>query len=764
MVDVSAHAYTYGRHHLSIATRSQRMTKGLRLGLVAAMMLGFLSAAYATEPLSLVTNHGNVLAYTDGSVPGMPLFTTFGSVMDSPILADDGTVLFMSNMAGPTIESKNSHALFQGTTTADLFAVAQWSDPAPGLPGIDLINNGGTSGISVNTLRISPDGRSLWTSKLSNATNDLPTTSDTGLFGGFAGSLVLVAREGDPAPGTSGAVFGDLDGLNLQTTGINRNGRVMFPAPLVGGDVVGTSNDLAIYTGTPGALTIVVRRGDTMLPGPIKANAFSGLGGQLAGNNQMADDKIVYNLQLSGAGVTAGNDESIWLYTPGSGNRLLLREGDSAPGTAGAVFSGGTGILAFTLAGGSVAGNGRFSFYTGLANGDTTSANDGAVYIADTAGVATLLARTGSPAPGTDAVFKNFNVFQHFVNGSGVGIFTAALIGGTVNSTNDDGIWAGAPGSVSLVARSGVTPIPGAPSGSTCEQIVALPIAFSDFGFVVQCNLVGPNIFPDHDSRALVAWTPTKGLFLVWQQGQNLEIAPDTFRTQILAPGIGGNGNSDGRGLGLTHTGTLSLGMGLDPGTAVATVDLNCYPSTDYYQDADGDGHGDPTTELNLCTGGLPPPGYITTAGDCLDANPSALGGTTETCNGIDDDCNGRIDDGVPHPTGALTMTMAKSNGNVTMSWNAVPHAVQYDVISGDLQELRSASGHYQFLSQAHCSGNDVSGTSMFTGPNPTAGQGQFWLMRAVGCTGLGPYDEGVPSQVSTRGQEIGAALWACPD
>jgi hypothetical protein len=204
--------------------------------------------------------------------------------------------------------------------------------------------------------------------------------------------------------------------------------------------------------------------------------------------------------------------------------------------------------------------------------------------------------------------------------------------------------------------------------------------------------------------------------------------------------------------------------MGLDPGTAVATVDLNCYPSTDYYQDADGDGHGDPTTELNLCTGGLPPPGYITTAGDCLDANPSALGGTTETCNGIDDDCNGRIDDGVPHPTGALTMTMAKSNGNVTMSWNAVPHAVQYDVISGDLQELRSASGHYQFLSQAHCSGNDVSGTSMFTGPNPTAGQGQFWLMRAVGCTGLGPYDEGVPSQVSTRGQEIGAALWACPD
>jgi len=738
------------------------MIKRLRFGLGASAMLGLLTAAYATEPLSLVTNHATVLAWTDGQVPGMPLFTTFGSRMESVQQADDGAVLFWANIAGPTITAPNSHALFQGTTPAGLSVAAQWSDAAPGLPGLSLINNAGNAGFSSNGLRVSPDGRSLFTSRLTNAGNNLPETSDTGLFGGFAGSVGLVAREGDPAPGTSGALFGDLNGLNIQFSGINRNGRVMFPVSLVGGDVVGTTNDFALYTGTPGALTIAVRKGDTMLPGPVKAAGFSLEGNTFFGNNQMTGDRIVYNLILSGAGVTTANDESLWLYTPGSGNALLLREGNPAPGTAGAVFAGGSVIDAFEMPPTAVTGNGRFVFYTGLAGGDTNAANDGALYIADTTGAATLLAREGSPAPGTDAVFLNFNLFQSFVNGAGVGAFTGTLTGGTVNPTNDDGIWAGTPGSVSLVARSGVTPIPGAPSGSTCEQFVSLPIAFSDFGFVIQCNLVGPGVFPFRDSKALVAWTPAKGLFLVWRQGQNLEIQPDVFRPQTLASVLQMS-NTDGAALGFTHAGMLAMTVGLDPGVSVATVDLNCYPTTDYYADADGDGHGDPATELNLCAGGVPPPGYITTSGDCLDSNPSALGATMETCNGIDDDCNARVDDGVPHPTGTLTVTMSKSLGNTTMSWNVVPNAVQYDIVSGDLGQLRSAGGDYQFLSQAQCSGNDISGTSMPTGANPTAGNGQFWLMRAVGCTGLGSYDEGVPSQVSARNADITAALYACP-
>ena len=87
------------------------MTKELRFSLGSGLMFGILAATHATEPLSLVTNHGTVLAYTDGAVPGMPLFTTFGSRMDAPMLADDGTVLFFTNLAGPQITSANSRAI-----------------------------------------------------------------------------------------------------------------------------------------------------------------------------------------------------------------------------------------------------------------------------------------------------------------------------------------------------------------------------------------------------------------------------------------------------------------------------------------------------------------------------------------------------------------------------------------------------------------------------------------------------------------------------
>jgi len=168
------------------------------------------------------------------------------------------------------------------------------------------------------------------------------------------------------------------------------------------------------------------------------------------------------------------------------------------------------------------------------------------------------------------------------------------------------------------------------------------------------------------------------------------------------------------------------------------------------------------TTTSTVCTD-ADGDGYCAETDDCDDGNRAVNPGATEICNGIDDDCNARIDDGVPHPTGALTMTMAKSLGNTTVSWNAVPNAIQYDILSGDLQELRAAGGHYTNLTQAHCFANDTAGTSMSTGANPTAGKGQFWLMRAVGCTGLGPYNEGVPSQVGSRDQEIGSSLYACP-
>ena len=63
----------------------------------------------------------------------------------------------------------------------------------------------------------------------------------------------------------------------------------------------------------------------------------------------------------------------------------------------------------------------------------------------------------------------------------------------------------------------------------------------------------------------------------------------------------------------------------------------------DYYVDGDGDGFG-AGAATSSCS---PITGSVTVAGDCNDAVSSINPGASEACNGIDDDCDGSVDEGV---------------------------------------------------------------------------------------------------------------------
>jgi hypothetical protein len=62
-----------------------------------------------------------------------------------------------------------------------------------------------------------------------------------------------------------------------------------------------------------------------------------------------------------------------------------------------------------------------------------------------------------------------------------------------------------------------------------------------------------------------------------------------------------------------------------------------------YYSDADGDGFGDEVTRQLSCT---PIADLMTQGGDCNDASTAIHQGVTEVCNGVDDNCDGQIDEG----------------------------------------------------------------------------------------------------------------------
>ncbi len=117
-------------------------------------------------------------------------------------------------------------------------------------------------------------------------------------------------------------------------------------------------------------------------------------------------------------------------------------------------------------------------------------------------------------------------------------------------------------------------------------------------------------------------------------------------------------------------------------------IDDNCNGLVDdglatvtYYQDADGDGYGNASTAVNRCS---QPTGYVTSSTDCNDSSAAIHPGAAEVCNGVDDNCNGSVDEGNPGGGGNCTTgkvgvcaagTVACSGGALVCNQNVAASA-----------------------------------------------------------------------------------------
>ncbi len=182
----------------------------------------------------------------------------------------------------------------------------------------------------------------------------------------------------------------------------------------------------------------------------------------------------------------------------------------------------------------------------------------------------------------------------------------------------------------------------------------------------------------------------------------------------------------------VTITGCIQpIGYVLNPGDCDDNNNAITGPLT-YYVDADNDGHGSMTgISITSCTN--PGVGYVTISDDCNDANNAVYPGATEICDGLDNDCDIDIDEGLAILNYFIDTDQDNFGAGNMLSFCQDP-GVGYSTIDGDCDDSNPTiyPGATEILNNSideNCDGTDnYLGTQeidnvIFTiQPNPSTG------------------------------------------
>lgn len=491
---------------------------------------------------------------------------------------------------------------------------------------------------------------------------------NAGLYSNVGGSVAEVARKNAQAPGLPpGVVFGTNFTSVFESPVLNDSGEILFWA-----GVVGQSNNVGIWMG-PVAAPQLIFGGGPEAPGVPGSEANLNFGGsETPGLNPSGAVVLRGAMVIGVGGVTSSDFAAMWAGPPGSLD-LFARIGNQAPGTPpGVDFDLEQNTTPLINASGNVA------FWQPL-EGAVTAANDSGIWVGPPTNLS-LVAREGDAAPDAPAgaVFDGFNQFGTPLgfNDAGDIAFTGSMLAGAggVTADDDDGVWAGPPGALALIAREGdqapgaltglvfrsfdepvlgagghvavparlrgtpandtneegiwmLSPggtleavvvagqqVPGAPAGhlfvSRFQNIYFN--AGGDLSFTAEFDIDG-----DGQDDGWGMWVRTAaGLGPIAVTGQPFAVSPGNFRTVDFVArgdfGVGGGG-TDGLGKGLNDAGQVAVAVGFDDGSSgifVGQID----------EDFDGDGFPAPA--------------------DCDDTRTFVFPGAPELCDTLNNDCN----------------------------------------------------------------------------------------------------------------------------
>jgi hypothetical protein len=480
------------------------------------------------------------------------------------------------------------NAIAPGTAAAAVRTVALTGQQIPGLPNGVMFGsfNVGVHGGNTVGGELNDAGQTAFRSTLNGAGVD--ATNDLAIWSEGGGSLGLVARTGDQAPGmTSGVLYGSVSMARL-----NDAGQTAFIATLTGSGV-DPSNDQSVWSDRSGSLALVSREGD-QAPGTPAGVRFGSIDSPwpLVLNNA---GQTAFKRSLSGTGVDSTNNVGIW--SEGSGGlALVARSGDQAPGTP-----GGVNFTGFSTANMNLNDAGQTAFQASL-----TGVNNRGIFAGDSGSLRTVALR-GEHAPGTPPTNQYFVGFS-----TSTDLNNAGQVSFAGNIFNLTGVWSEGSGSLALVALQG-DPAPGTPAGMnfgafnfhdpvlndagqiafiesgaqgnglwlgssgnlelvarTGDQAPGMPpgVHFGSFRNSLVLNSAGQIALLANVTNGVGLWATDRDgvLQYIMCTGDELEVAPGDFRTIQDFGFFGETGNGDGRASGFNNLGQIAFSASFTDG------------------------------------------------------------------------------------------------------------------------------------------------------------------------------------------------------
>jgi hypothetical protein len=270
-----------------------------------------------------------VIASTNAvGVPGDPN-AMFAALPPNPLHAGDGRVAYNGSLAHDGfVTADNDRGVWLDDGTAGSLLVREYFSPVPSIAG-------GRYSVPI-VQAVNDVGEVALTASLVQGIVGVTLPTSFGLWRYDSSGGELVVRSGvSEVPGVPGTTFSILENVTM-----NNNARIAASGELTLEGAVTEANRRGIwlYDGIDGRLVARAGSQSTSLPGAV----FASFGAPLLNNSN--DILVAGTLAPGAGGVTSATAEGLWKFSA-DGETLLARTGvGGAPGVAGASFANFTSL------------------------------------------------------------------------------------------------------------------------------------------------------------------------------------------------------------------------------------------------------------------------------------------------------------------------------------------------------------------------------------------------------------------------------------